>query len=80
MAREEVDMPAPGNARSARLTVKLRDLVWDGIYAPIAEGTWYAASKLNYLQLLTIRQYLSGVFVALVGLLIVLAFVMLVWT
>jgi hypothetical protein len=80
MAREEVDMPAPGNPRPARLTVTLRDLVWDGIYGPIAEGTWYAASKLNYLQLLTIRQYLSGVFVALVGLLIVLAFVMLVWT
>jgi NADH:ubiquinone oxidoreductase subunit 5 (subunit L)/multisubunit Na+/H+ antiporter MnhA subunit len=80
LAREKVDMPPPGDPRPARLTVTLRDLVWDGIYAPIAEGTWRAASKLNYLQLLTIRQYLSGVFVALVGLLIVLAFVMLVWT
>jgi formate hydrogenlyase subunit 3/multisubunit Na+/H+ antiporter MnhD subunit len=80
LARERVEMPAPGDPRPARLTVTLRDLVWDSIYGPIAEGTSYAASKLNYLQLLTIRQYLSGVFVALVGLLMVLAFVMLVWT
>jgi formate hydrogenlyase subunit 3/multisubunit Na+/H+ antiporter MnhD subunit len=80
LARERLDMPAPGDARPARLTVTLRDLVWDSIYGPIAEGTSYAATKLNYLQLLTIRQYLSGVFVALVGLLMVLAFVMLVWT
>jgi formate hydrogenlyase subunit 3/multisubunit Na+/H+ antiporter MnhD subunit len=80
LAREQVDMPPPGDARPARLTVTLRDLVWDSIYGPIAESTSYAASRLNYLQLLTIRQYLSGVFVALVGLLMVLAFVMLVWT
>ena len=33
-AREHVDMPAPGDARPARLTVTLRDLVWDAIYAP----------------------------------------------
>jgi len=80
LARERVDMPPPGDTRPARLTVTLRDLAWDSIYAPIADGTAYAANKLNYLQLLTIRQYLSGVFVALVGLLMVLAFVMLVWT
>jgi len=80
LARERVDLPLPGDTRPARLTVRLRDLVWDCVYAPIADGTAYAASKLNYLQLLTIRQYLSGVFVALIGLLMVLAFVMLVWT
>ncbi len=80
MARERVEMPPPGDPRPARLTVTLRDLVWDWIYSPIADATSYAANKLNYLQLLTIRQYLSGVFVALVGLLMVLAFAMLVWT
>lgn len=79
-ARERVEMPPPGDPRPARITVTMRDLVWDSIYEPIVEGTSYAASKFNYLQLLTIRQYLSGVFVALVGLLMVLAFLMLVWT
>ena len=34
-AREHVDMPPPGDARPARLTVTLRDLVWDAIYVPI---------------------------------------------
>ena len=79
-AREQVDMPAPGDARPARLTVTLRDLVWDSIYAPIAGGVSVATAKLDYVQLLTIRQYLSVVFVSLVGLLFLLMLVMLVWT
>jgi formate hydrogenlyase subunit 3/multisubunit Na+/H+ antiporter MnhD subunit len=69
-ARERVDMPAPGDARPARLLVTLRDLVWEGIYAPIARAVSVAAERLNHLQFLTIRQYLSLVFVALVGLLL----------
>ena len=80
LARERVEMPPPGDARPARLTVTLRDLVWDSIYAPIAGGTAYAADKLNYLQFLTIRQFLSVVFVALIGLLVILMFAMLVWS
>ena len=79
-AREQVDMPAPGDARPARLTVTLRDLVWDSIYAPISGGVSVATEKLDYVQLLTIRQYLSVVFVSLVGLLFLLMLVMLVWT
>ena len=62
-------MPPPGDARPARLTVTLRDLVWEAIYAPIAgSAVAVAAERLNHLQFLTIRQYLSLVFVALVGL------------
>lgn len=72
-AREEVDMPAPGDTRPARFVVSLRDLVWDGLYAPIAVGVGYAATRLNVLQFLTIRRYLSLVFLALVTLLLVLA-------
>ena len=68
-ARERVDMPPPGDARPARLTVTLRDLVWDALYAPIAGAVWLAAERLNHLQFLTIRQYLSLVFAALVALL-----------
>jgi hypothetical protein len=80
LARERVETPPPGDTRPARITVTLRDLVWDSIYLPIADGTAYASDKLNYLQFLTIRQFLSVVFVALVSLLVVLMFVMLVWS
>jgi hydrogenase-4 component B len=72
-AREHVDMPRPGDSRPARITVELRDLVWDGLYAPIATGVSLAADRLNGLQFLTIRQFLSLVFAALVLLLLVLA-------
>jgi hypothetical protein len=72
-ARERVEMPAPGDARPARLTVELHDLIWDALYAPIAGGIGFAADRLNHLQFLTIRQFLSLVFAALVTLLLVLA-------
>ncbi len=72
-AREIGEMPPPGSTAPARLTVELRDLIWDTIYAPIATGVTLAADRLNYLQFLTIRSYLSLVFSALVLLLLVLA-------
>jgi formate hydrogenlyase subunit 3/multisubunit Na+/H+ antiporter MnhD subunit len=72
-AREHVEMPPPGDARPARLTVDLRDVIWDAIYAPIAGAVGFAADRLNHLQFLTIRQFLSLVFCALVLLLLVLA-------
>jgi hypothetical protein len=55
------------------MTVQLRDLVWDGLYRPIAVGVGFGADRLNHLQFLTIRRYLSLVFAALVFLLSVLA-------
>ena len=54
--------------------------MWDSIYAPIAGGVALVTARLDYLQLLTIRQYLSVVFASLVFLLFVLMLVMLVWT
>jgi formate hydrogenlyase subunit 3/multisubunit Na+/H+ antiporter MnhD subunit len=72
-AREIGEMPPPGSTKPARLTVELRDLIWDWAYAPIAVGVAFAAEHLNYLQFLTIRRYLSLVFTALVLLLLVLA-------
>jgi len=72
-AREQVVMPPPGDARPARLTVELRDLVWEGCYAPLAGAVGFAAERLNHLQFLTIRRYLSLVFGALVLLLLTLA-------
>lgn len=72
-AREQVEMPPPGSVEPARLTVVIRDLVWEGIYAPIAGIVGYIADRLNVFQFLTIRRYLSLVFLALVILLLVLA-------
>ncbi len=80
LARERVDMPPPGDPRAARLTVTLRDLVWDVIYAPVGGAIWFAADNLSHLQFLTIRKYLSLVFALLVFLLFFLMLVMLVWS
>ena len=72
-ASERVEMPPPGDMRPARLKVNLQDPIWDALYAPIGVAVNYSAGALNRLQFLSIRQYLSLVFVALVGLLLVLA-------
>ena len=72
-AREQVEMPPPGDLRPARLAVVLHDPVWEMLYLPVATGVSRAAERLNHLQFLTIRQFLSIVFAALVILLLVLA-------
>ena len=72
-ARDHVDMPAPGDIRPARLRIELHDLIWEGIYEPVASAIGFSADRLNRLQFLTIRRYLSLVFATLVTLLLVLA-------
>jgi hydrogenase-4 component B len=72
-ASEEVHMPPPGDARAATLHVRLRDVPWDVFYAPVAKLIGFAADRLNRVQFLTIRGYLTLVFGALVLLLMVLA-------
>jgi formate hydrogenlyase subunit 3/multisubunit Na+/H+ antiporter MnhD subunit len=72
-AREKVTMPLPGDPKPALLELSLSDLLWDSIYAPLSSLIWTASEKLNSLQFLTIRQYLSLVFVALIGLLFAVA-------
>ena len=62
------DDPTPSN-----FEVTTKDLVWDGIYAPIQGTVTRIAERLNLLQFLSIRSYLGLVFVALVGLLVVVA-------
>jgi formate hydrogenlyase subunit 3/multisubunit Na+/H+ antiporter MnhD subunit len=64
-AREHVEMPPPGDPRPARFSVDLRDLIWDVLYAPVAGVVGFLADRLNRLQFLTIRQFLSLVFSAL---------------
>jgi len=72
-ARETAELPPPGAVGAARLSVDMRDMIWDCLYAPLAAGIGAAADRLNHLQFLTIRQFLSLVFGALVILLLVLA-------
>jgi len=72
-AREEVYMPPPGDASAARMHVRLHDVPWDVLYVPTAKFVSFAAERLNKVQFLTIRAYLTLVFGALVVLLMVLA-------
>jgi formate hydrogenlyase subunit 3/multisubunit Na+/H+ antiporter MnhD subunit len=72
-AREKVEMPPPGSPAPAGLRVILRDPIWEGLYVPLASGVAFVADHLNRLQFLTIRQFLTLVFAALVVLLLVLA-------
>jgi hydrogenase-4 component B len=73
-------MPAPGDTKAARLSIRLRDLAWETLYAPLGGVIWFAADRLSHLQFLTIRKYLSLVFALLVTLLFFLMLVMLVWS
>lgn len=72
-AREHVEMPAPGDLGPARLEVHQRDHVWATLYAPLAGVIDALAERLNIVQFLTIRRYLTMMFGALVLLLVVVA-------
>ena len=72
-ARERVRMPAPGELRPATFTLEVHDVPWETIYVPISRGVAVASERLNALQFLTIRQYLTLVFFALVTLLLAIA-------
>jgi hypothetical protein len=58
---------------AGKVRVNLQDPIWEVLYARIGGSVDYCAGVLNRLQFLSIRQYLSLVFIALVGLLLVLA-------
>jgi formate hydrogenlyase subunit 3/multisubunit Na+/H+ antiporter MnhD subunit len=70
-AREHVAMPKPGDTARARLRVDLHDTVWEGLYLPVIRLVDAVTDRVNRLQFLTIRSYLSLVFGALVLLLII---------
>lgn len=70
---ERVEMPPPGAVAPARLTVEVHDVIWETFYQPITGAIGFATEKLNHLQFLTIRRYLTLVFLYLVALLLVLA-------
>jgi hydrogenase-4 component B len=70
---EKVDMPRPGETRPGAFAVKVFDPAWALAYGPIARFVNRAAERLNVLQFLTIRRYLTLTFSALIVLLLVVA-------
>ena len=72
-ATEQVSLPPPGSLAPAKYHAELRDLIWDWFYAPVQLSVNAIADRINVLQFLTIRRYLSIVFTALLLLLLILA-------
>jgi formate hydrogenlyase subunit 3/multisubunit Na+/H+ antiporter MnhD subunit len=70
---EVVDMPRPGEMRAGRFAVRVLDPAWRYGFGPLAGAVAAASLRLNHLQFLTIRRYLTLVFCALILLLIVVA-------
>ncbi len=70
-ARERVEMPMPGDTTVARLFVELRDTIWDALYVPVIRLIEVTTERMNRVQFLTIRSYLTLVFAALVTLLVI---------
>lgn len=70
-ARERVEMPKPGDTATARAHVEIHDTLWEAFYAPVIRIVEAISERLNRSQFLTIRNYLTLVFAALVLLLIV---------
>jgi len=71
--REQLDLPAPGDIRPARFVATLGDRIWELLYLPVVRGVQFGAEQINRVQFLTIRRYLSLVFLTLITLLLVLA-------
>src|SRR5437762_4722812 len=70
-AREHVAMPAPGDTGPARLEVELHDTLCEALYAPVLLLVDAVTARVNQMQFLTIRRYLTLVVSALVLLLII---------
>jgi hydrogenase-4 component B len=71
--QESVDMPRPGEMRVGHFRTRTLDPAWRFVYGPLVRFVSIAATRLNRLQFLTIRNYLSLVFSALILLLLVVA-------
>jgi formate hydrogenlyase subunit 3/multisubunit Na+/H+ antiporter MnhD subunit len=71
--RETFDMPRPGDTRAARYHVKVLDPAWRYAYGPLARWVLRSTTILNQLQFLSIRSYLTLVFITLILLLLMVA-------
>jgi len=72
-AREEVDMPRPGETRAGRYAMQVRDPAEPFLFAPIGRWREKFVGAADAMQFLTIRQILSVMFVAVVLFLTVIA-------
>jgi hydrogenase-4 component B len=72
-AKEKVEMPPAGATGPSRLHVEMHDPIWETFYQPIAGAVDFVTDRLNYLKFMTIRRYLTLVFLYLITLLLVLA-------
>jgi hydrogenase-4 component B len=70
-AREHLTVPRPGDTGPARLEVELHDTLWEALYLPVIRLVDGLSARVNQLQFLTIRRYLTLVFAALVLLLVI---------
>ena len=70
---ERVDMPRPGEMRAGSFHLRVLDPAWRFVYGPISRMVANVATRLNRLQFLTIRRYLTLVFCTLILLLVVVA-------
>jgi len=70
---EKVDMPGPGEMRAGSFRLRVLDPAWQYAYGPLARGVGAVAGRLNHLQFLTIRSYLTLLFCTLILLLMVVA-------
>ncbi len=72
---QTVDMPRPGEMRAGHFRIKVVDPSWHHAYGPLGRFVSFLSTKLNRLQFLTIRRYLTLVF----GTLIVLLILVVAW-
>jgi hydrogenase-4 component B len=70
---ETLDMPRPGDMRAGHFRTRIIDPAWRYVYGPLVRSVSSTAISLNRLQFLTIRNYLTLVFCALILLLLVVA-------
>lgn len=73
VAREAVDLPAPGETRPARYAAVWVDLAWPLLFAPLARARDLLADQADILRGFTIRKTLALVFITLVLLLALIA-------
>ncbi len=73
LAREHLDMPAPGDTRPGRFGVEIHDRIMEGAYGRIGGAVDSISRRLDRAHLMTIQGYLTLVFAALVVLLLGIA-------
>ena len=74
-AREDVDMPGPGETRAGHLVIHVTDPAQRFLFAPIGRLRDAISSRADAMTFLSIRATLAVMFVALVVLLVVIAWV-----